>query len=73
MAKEDHHLKKEYPTAEFVATLRHLADALEKSKKFELEAGREGISIPAGAKCKIAYEHQGNKGEIECQIKWKDQ
>ena len=63
MAKGEHNLKKEYSTAEFVATLRQLADALEGSRRFELEAGSESISIPAEAKCKAKHEREGKKEE----------
>jgi amphi-Trp domain-containing protein len=72
-AKEKYKIKEAYPTAEFAAALRRLADALEKSEGFEMQIGAEGISIPAGAECKIEYEREGNKGEIECKIKWKEQ
>ena len=70
MAKEDHNLKKDFSTAEFVATLRQLADALEGNATFELGTGSERISIPAEAKCKAKYEREGKKAELELQIKW---
>ena len=67
---EEHNLKKEYSIAEFVATLRQLADALEGSGTFALESWSESISIPAEAKCKAEHEREGKKEELELQIKW---
>ncbi|HSW02298.1 MAG TPA: hypothetical protein VLI39_19190 [Sedimentisphaerales bacterium] len=47
--------EKVYSTAEFVAKLRRLADALENEKRFEIQ---------------IAGERDGDDEEIEFPIKW---
>ena len=63
--------KHEFSTAEFVAELRHLADALEKGESFAMPRTGEEISVPAAAEFDIEYEREKKKAEIEIKIKWK--
>lgn len=68
--KDDRDIEKEYSTADFVAKLRRLADALESGEKFEIQIDNERIYVPVRAKYNIEHERSGSEEEIEFQIKW---
>ena len=68
--KQDRDIEKEYPTAEFVAKLRRLADSLESGKRFEIQIAGERIYVPVRAFFNIEHEREGSEEEIEFQIKW---
>lgn len=70
MNKKARDLEKTYPTAEFIAKLRRLADALENGKRFSIMIAGERISVPAGATFNVEHERDGKNEEIEFQIKW---
>jgi amphi-Trp domain-containing protein len=63
-------IEKVYSTAEFVAKLRRLADALEKGERFEIQIAGERIYVPVRARFNIEHEREGGEEEIEFQIKW---
>ena len=66
----DRDIEKIYSTAEFVAKLRRLADALEASAKFEIQIAGERVYVPARAEFSIEHERGADEEEIEFQIKW---
>lgn len=68
--KEDRDIEKTYPTEEFVAKLRRLADALESGEKFEIQIAGERIYVPVHATYNIEHERENAEEEIEFQIKW---
>ena len=68
--KPERDIEKTYPTAEFVAKLRRLADALEAGERFEIQIAGERISVPARATVSIEHEREGGEEEIEFQIRW---
>lgn len=68
--KPDRDIEKTYSTAEFVAKLRRLADALEQGKKFEIQIAGERIYVPVRAVYNIEHEREDGEEEIEFQIKW---
>ena len=68
--KPERDIEKSYPTAEFVAKLRRLADALENGKKFEIQIAGERIYVPVRAIYNIEHEREDGEEEIEFQIKW---
>ena len=68
--KADRDIEKSYPTADFIAKLRRLADSLEKGQRFEIRIAGERIYVPARATFSIEHEREGNEEEIEFQIKW---
>lgn len=70
MKKKSRDLEKTYSTAEFIAKLRRLADALENGKCFAIMIAKERISVPAGATFNVEHEREGKNEEIEFQIKW---
>ena len=69
--KPERDLEKEYPKAEFVAKLRRLADAIERSERFEIQIGGERIYVPVRATFNIEHERSGDEEEIEFQLKWR--
>ena len=68
--KQDRDIEKVYSTAEFVAKLRRLADALEADERFEIQVAGERIYVPVSAEFNIEHEREGNEEEIEFQLKW---
>jgi amphi-Trp domain-containing protein len=68
--KDDRDIEKAYSTAEFVAKLRRLADALESGEKFEIQIDNGRIYVPVRAQYNIEHERNGSEEEIEFQIKW---
>jgi amphi-Trp domain-containing protein len=70
MKKKSRDLEKTYPTAEFVAKLRRLADALESGKRFAIMIAGERIFVPSSAVFNVEHEREGKNEEIEFQIKW---
>ncbi|GAB5520861.1 MAG: hypothetical protein RhofKO_31120 [Rhodothermales bacterium] len=68
--KPDRDIEKTYSTAEFVAKLRRLADALEQGTKFEIQIAGERIYVPVRAVYNIEHEREDGEEEIEFQIKW---
>ena len=68
--KKDRDLEKAYPTHQFVAKLRRLADDLEKGKRFRIQIAGERITVPVDAIYNIEHEREGSQEEIELQIKW---
>lgn len=68
--KKERDIEKTYSTADFVAKLRRLADALEAGEQFEIQIANERIYVPVRAKCSIEHERSETEEEIEFQIKW---
>ena len=66
----DRDIEKVYSTAEFVAKLRRLADALETGSKFEIQVAGERVYVPAHAEFSVEHERDGGQEEIEFQITW---
>lgn len=73
LKKKSRDLEKSYPTKDFVAKLRRLADALEDGKRFTIQIAGERIAVPARAIVNIEHEREGKAEEIEFQIKWKNE
>jgi amphi-Trp domain-containing protein len=59
-----------YSTAEVVAKLRRLADALESETPFRIQIAGERIRVPARAEFSIEHERGEDEEEIEFQLKW---
>lgn len=70
-SEKDRAVEKSYSTAEVVAKLRRLADALEQDKTFEIQIAGERISIPPSATVEFEYEREGDEEEVEIELKWK--
>ena len=63
-------VEKVYSTADFVAKLRRLADALEAGSKFEIQVAGERIYVPVRANFSVEHERGADQEEIEFQITW---
>ena len=70
--KKERDIEKTYSTAEFIAKLRRLADALEAGEKFEIQIANERIYVPVRATYSIEHERGEIEEEIEFQIKWEN-
>jgi len=70
MAKPPRDVERIYSTAEAVAKLRRLADALETDQPFRIQIAGERIRVPGGGEFSIEHERGENEEEIEFQLKW---
>ena len=68
--KDDRDIEKTYPTSEFVAKLRRLADCLEGGEPFEIQIAGERVYVPVRAVYNIEHERDDGEEEIEFQITW---
>ncbi|MET0693406.1 MAG: amphi-Trp domain-containing protein [Propionibacteriaceae bacterium] len=59
-----------YSTADVVAKLRRLADALEADKSFRIQIAGVRIRVPVRAQFSIEHELGDDEEEIEFQLKW---
>ncbi len=69
--KSERDIEKVYSTADYVAKLRRLADALESGDTFEIQIAGEHIYVPVRAEFSIEHERGEDEEEIEFQIRWK--
>lgn len=67
---EERDVEKSYSTAQVVAKLRRLADALESDKPFRIQVAGERILVPDHAEFSIEHERGDDEEEIEFQLKW---
>ena len=72
-SKSGRDIEKEYPSADFVAKLRRLADAIEAGERFEIRIAGERIHVPVRARFTIEHERSDGAEEVEFQIKWDTQ
>lgn len=68
--KSERDIEKTYPTSQFIAKLRRLANALERGEQFDIQVAGERIHVPVRAEFNIEHERDGDDEEIEFQIKW---
>ena len=71
-ARPGRDMEKSYPTADFAAKLRRLADCLESGENFEIQVAGERIYVPDRAVFNIEHEREDGGQELEFQIKWQD-
>ena len=67
---DERDVEKGYSTAEVVAKLRRLADALESEKPFRIQVAGERIRVPRRAEFSIEHERGSDEEEVEFQLKW---
>jgi amphi-Trp domain-containing protein len=70
MAKESRDIERIYETADVVAKLRRLADALEKGASFRIQIAGERFRVPKHAQFSIEHERGDDEEEVEFQLKW---
>lgn len=71
MSETARDIERIYSTAEVVAKLRRLADALESETAFRIQIAGERIRVPARAQFSIEHERGDGEEEIEFQLKWR--
>lgn len=70
MAKAPRDVERIYSTAEVVAKLRRLADALEQDKPFRIQIAGERFWVPERAEFSVEHERGEHQEEVEFQLKW---
>jgi amphi-Trp domain-containing protein len=55
---------------QFVATLRRVADAIERGEAFRIQVAEQRFSVPAGAELSLEHEVSGDREELELQLRW---
>jgi amphi-Trp domain-containing protein len=70
MAKDSRDIERIYDTADVVAKLRRLADALEKGDSFRIQIAGERFRVPKRAEFSIEHERGDDEEEVEFQLKW---
>ena len=56
---------------QFVATLRRIADTLEKGDGLRIQVANLRFTIPRNAELSIEHEAEGGEEELELQLRWK--
>lgn len=70
MTKAPRDIEKIYSTAEVVAKLRRLADALETGEPFRIQIAGERFWVPRRAQFSIEHERGDTDEEVEFQLTW---
>jgi amphi-Trp domain-containing protein len=63
-------VERSYSTADTVAKLRRLSDAMEQEKPFRIQIAGERIRVPEHAEFSIEHVRDSDSEEIEFQFKW---
>ena len=71
MTKAPRDIELIYSTAEVVAKLRRLADALESDSPFRIQIAGERFWVPQRARFSIEHERGDEEEEVEFQLKWR--
>jgi amphi-Trp domain-containing protein len=66
----DRDVEKNVPRAQFVETLRRLADAVEASEVFRIQVAGKRFVVPASAELVIEHEAGAGKEELSLELKW---
>lgn len=57
--------------AQFIATLRRIADTLEREEAVRIQVLEHRFTIPADAEMSIEHEVEGDQEELELQLRWR--
>lgn len=68
MAERD--IEKDVPPAQFVETLRRLADAIEAGESFRIQVQNRRFTVPADAAIVIEHEVEGGNEELALELQW---
>jgi amphi-Trp domain-containing protein len=66
----DRDVEKVQNRAQFAATLRRLADALEREEPFRIQVAAHRFVVPVAAELSIEHEVDGDQEELELQLRW---
>ena len=56
--------------AQFIATLRRVADALEQGEPLRVQVQNLRLTVPADAELSVEHEIEGDSEELELQLRW---
>ncbi len=65
-------VEREVSKAEFVATLRRVADAIERGEAVRIQVAQKRFTVPADATLSIEHEAEGGEQELELQLRWRE-
>ncbi|HJK95419.1 MAG TPA: amphi-Trp domain-containing protein [Polyangiaceae bacterium LLY-WYZ-15_(1-7)] len=65
-------VEKNVPLAQYVETLRRLADALEGGEPFRIQVEGERFTVPKGATLVIEHEVEEGSHELALELQWSD-
>ena len=63
-------VERSYTPEQTADKLRRIADAIEDGKSFRIQVGGNQLRIPTDGKIEIEINRDGNRDEIEIDIKW---
>ena len=63
-------VEKVYARSEFVAKLRRLADAIERTEPFTIQVAGHRFTVPADASISVEHEKTEEQEELEFQLVW---
>ncbi|HVK85853.1 MAG TPA: amphi-Trp domain-containing protein [Kofleriaceae bacterium] len=63
-------IEKNVNKAQFVATLRRLADALEQGEPFRIQVENRRFEVPADAALVVEHEVEGDREELSLELQW---
>jgi amphi-Trp domain-containing protein len=66
----DRDVEKNVPKAQFVETLRRLADALEAGESFRIQVAGKRFVVPANAELVVEHEAEGGREELSLELQW---
>lgn len=55
----------------FIATLRRIADALERGESFRVQVASHRFTVPADAALSVEHEVADGDEELELQLRWR--
>lgn len=68
----DRDIEKDVPVAQFVETLRRLADALEAGESFRIQVANKRFTVPADAAIVIEHEVDDGNEELALELQWSE-
>lgn len=68
----DRDVERTLSTADFVATLRRIADCLEGDETVRIQVLGKRFRVPKTASLSIEHEVEGDEEELELQLRWKN-
>lgn len=68
MAERD--IEKNVTKDQFVATLRRLADALERGEPFRIQVQHRRFEVPADAALVVEHEVEDDREELALELQW---
>ncbi len=66
----DRDIEKNVPVAQFVETLRRLADAMEAGEPFRIQVANQRFTVPADAAIVIEHEVEDGEEELSFELQW---